>query len=339
MPVDMNHKKTVLLTGANGLLGSHITHELIHKGYSVIAFVENGKEPTTLSGLHNVSFVYGNILNKHEVLSASENCDYIIHAAASTAVMPARSQSINDINIWGTQNIINAAIHHKVERLLYIGSANTFGYGTIDDPGNESKPFCGNKFGLDYIDSKYEAHQHVLNAVKYNNLPAVILCPTFMLGKYDSKPGSGAMVASIHDKKVPGYSSGGRNYVYAADVAVAVVNAITLGKVGEAYILGNKNLNYKSAFQLIAKTIGVKAPTVSIPKFFVLAYGALCSTIIKLTNKPMPVNFAMACIANEGFYYDCSKAVKELGLPQTPIDIAISECYNWLKNHNLLNKK
>src|ERR1041384_5868952 len=189
----MKHpRKTVFLTGANGLLGSHITRELLSKNYLVKAFIETGKQPSTLENLEGLTFVYGNILNRKEVIAASENCDYIIHAAASTAVMPARSQIINEINISGTQNIINASITNRVKRLIYIGSANTFGYGTLQDPGNETVPFCGDKFGLDYIDSKHEAHRRVLNAVRYNNLPAVILCPTFMLGKYDSKPGSGA---------------------------------------------------------------------------------------------------------------------------------------------------
>lgn len=334
-----NNKKIVFVTGAAGLLGSHVTRELLLRNYSVVAFVENGKEPETLSGLTDVTFVYGNILNKEEVLAASAGCDYIIHAAASTAVMPARSQIINSVNITGTQNIINASLTHSVKKLIYVGSANTFGYGGLDDPGNETKPFCGGKFGLDYIDSKFEAHQRVMNAVKYNNLPAVIVCPTFMLGKYDSKPGSGAMVVSVHSEKLPGYSAGGRNYVYVADVAVAIVNAIELGKVGESYILGNKNMDYKTAFGLIAKTIGSKAPAIKMPKFVVLSYGALCSFISTVFKKPMPVNFQMARIANEGFYYDCTKAVTELRMPQTQIETAISECYGWLKKQNLLIKK
>jgi dihydroflavonol-4-reductase len=333
------NKKTVFLTGAAGLLGSHVTRELLLRNYSVVAFVENGKEPETLSGLVDVKLVYGNILNRDEVLSASKNCDVIIHAAASTAVIPARSQTINSVNITGTQNIINASLSHSVQKLIYVGSANTFGYGSLKDPGDETKPFCGDKFGLDYIDSKFEAHQRVMNAVKYNGLPAVIVCPTFMLGKYDSKPGSGAMVASVHSEKLPGYSAGGRNYVYVADVAVAIVNSIELGKIGESYILGNKNMDYKTAFNLIAKTIGSKAPAIKMPKFVVLSYGALCSFISSAFKRPMPVNFQMARIANEGFYYDCSKAVTELRMPQTQIETAINECYSWLKKQNLLTKK
>jgi dihydroflavonol-4-reductase len=335
----MENKKTVLLTGANGLLGNHITRELLLRNYSVVAFVEKGTDPGTLSGLSDVNFIYGNIINKDEVLSAAANCDYIIHAAASTAVIPARAQFINDVNISGTQHIINAALTHSVKKLIYVGSANTFGYGSMKNPGNETKPFCGDKFGLDYIDSKFEAHQRVLNAVKYNNLPAVIVCPTFMLGKYDSKPGSGAMVVSVHSEKLPGYSTGGRNYVYAADVAVAIVNSIELGKIGESYILGNKNMDYKTAFRLIAKTIGAKAPAIKMPKVVVLGYGALCSFVSSVFKKQMPVNFQMARIANEGFYYDCSKAITELRMPQTQIEVAVSECYSWLKKQNLLVKK
>ena len=333
------NKKTVFLTGAGGLLGSHITRELLLRNYSVVALIEIGKEPATLTGLTDVSFVYGDILNVEEIISASKYCDYIIHAAANTSVMPARSQKTNDINIKGTQNIIHASLQNKVKRLVYIGSASSFGYGSIKNPGNEASLFSLAKFGLDYIDSKHRAHQMVLSSVKNEKLPAIILCPTFMLGKYDSKPGSGAMIVSVHSGKLPGYSAGGRNYIYAADVAVAVVNAINRGQIGESYILGNQNLNYKNAFTLMAKSIGVKAPAIRLPKFVVLFYGILCSATSKVSKKNMPLNFPMARIANEGVYYNSSKAIKELGLPQTPITVAIKECYGWLKKEGLLNKK
>ena len=162
------------------------------------------------------------------------------------------------------------------------------------------------------------------------------MCPTCMLGKYDSKPGSGAMIVSLHSQKLPGYSRGGRNYVYAGDVAVSVVNAIEFGRIGEAYILGNQNMNYKTAFNLIAKTIGVLPPRIGLPGSVVLLYGVICTCINKLTKKTVPNNIPMAKIANEGFYYDCSKAINELKLPQTPIEIAIRECFLWLKQEGLL---
>lgn len=333
------NKKTVFLTGAGGLLGNHITRELLLRNYSVVAFIETGKEPVTLMGLTDVSFIYGDVLNVEEIISASKDCDYIIHAAANTTVIPARSQKTYDINIIGTHNIICATIHNKIKRLIYIGSASSFGYGSVQNPGSETSPYCSEKFGLDYLDSKYKAHQMVLDSVKNYKLPALVLCPTFMFGKYDSKPGSGAMVVSVHSGKLPGYSAGGRNYIYAADVAVAVVSAVERGQIGESYILGNQNLNYKNAFALIAKSIGVKAPAIRLPKLVVLLYGIFCSSISRVTKKNMPVNFAMARIANEGVYYNSSKAIRELGLPQTPITVAIKECYGWLKKEGLLNKK
>lgn len=276
-PNRQNEPAKVFVTGANGLLGSHITRELLRRNLSVVAFTEKGSEAKTIADLPGVQIVYGDILDGREIIQASEACSFIIHAAASTAVVPARSKHINAVNIDGTQNVIIAAEKNKVKRLVYVGSATTFGFGSIENPGTESRAFCSAKFGLDYIDSKFQAHQQVLHAVKNRDLPAIIVCPTFMFGKYDSKPGSGDMLVSVYNKKVPGYSYGGKNYVYAGDVATAVVNALSMGRVGEAYILGHRNLDYKSAFHLIAQTLEVKCPVLPLPKPVVLAYGVCCS--------------------------------------------------------------
>jgi len=334
--VDQNRPERVFLTGANGLLGSHICRELVKRNYKVTAFIEKGREGITLSGLTGLAMIFGDILNRHQVLEASAGCDYIIHAAASTTVIPARSKIVNEVNINGTQNILLAAQQHGLKRLVYVGTATSFGFGTRENPGNETKAYSSGKFGLDYIDSKYEAHRRVLHAVKAHDLPAIIVCPTFMFGRYDSKPGSGAMLVNVYNNKIPGYSFGGKNYVSAGDVSVGVVNALTMGRIGESYILGNQNMDYKAAFQLIAKTLNVKGPVLPLPRLVVMAYGACCSLLNLVLKKPMPVNLALAKIANEGCYYDSSKARNELKLPQTPIEEAIRECYEWLKKENLV---
>lgn len=330
-------KEIVLLTGANGLLGNHIVRELLKRNYQVFAFIERGRGAKTLEGLPEVTLIEGDILNREDVVRAAESCDYIIHAAASTSVIPARSKLVNAVNIDGTQNVIIAAQRHKVKRLIYVGSATSFGYGSIDKPGDETKSFSSAKFGLDYIDSKLEAHKRVLHAVRTQDLPAVIVCPTFMFGKYDSKPGSGAMIVSVYNRAIPGFSKGGKNYVYAGDVAVGIANAMKKGRIGESYILGNLNMDYKNAFELISTTLQVKGPGLRLPKTAVIAYGACCSALSVVFRKPLPVNLAIARIANEGCYYDSSKARSELDLPQTPIEHAILECFEWLKQEKVLN--
>lgn len=328
----------VFVSGATGLLGSHVVRELVARNYSVKAFVEYNANTATINGLKNLEICYGTILDADALVRESAKCMYIIHVAASTCVFPSRNKLVKEINVTGTKNMIEAALRNNTKRMIHVGSANTFGYSSIDNPGNETLPFCCGKFKLDYIDSKFEAHQEVLNAVNEKQLPAIIVCPTFMLGKYDSKPGSGALVASIYNNTLPGYTKGGKNYVHVNDVAIAIVNALHMGKIGESYILGHQNLNYKEAFELIAKSTGRKAPQLCLPKWLTVFYGATNELFCKAVGITPKVTLAIARIGNEGFYYDSRKAIRELKMPQTPIDVAVRDCFLWLKENNLLNK-
>lgn len=325
----------ILVTGADGLLGSNLVRELLGRGHSVRAFVQPGRQQKTLEGLSLEKFS-GNLLNRDEVEKAAEGCNAIIHCAASTSVWPTRSEIINTVNIEGTRNIIEAVKKNKLERLVYIGTANSFGFGTKSIPGVEGNPYKSATYGLDYMDSKYKAQQLILKEVKENNLPAVIVNPTFMFGPYDSNPSSGAMIVALYKGKVPGFTSGGRNYVCAKDAAVAIANALTKGRVGECYILGNQNLSYKEAFGKIASTIGVKAPSLPIPSVFAKLYGRVGSLIGTLSGKAPAISYPLSRIACDEHYYSPAKAVKELELPQTPVEVGIKECFEWLKENGYL---
>jgi len=188
------------------------------------------------------------------------------------------------------------------------------------------------------MDSKYKAQQLILNEVKENALPAVIVNPTFMFGPYDSTPSSGAMIVALYKGKVPGYTSGGRNYVCAKDAAVAIANALTKGRLGECYILGNQNLSYREAFEKIAVTIGVKPPSLPIPSVFAKLYGGIGSLTGKLTGKAPAISYPLSRIACDEHYYTPAKAVKELELPQTSVEVGIKECFDWLKENGYLTK-
>jgi dihydroflavonol-4-reductase len=188
------------------------------------------------------------------------------------------------------------------------------------------------------MDSKFKAQQLILKEVKENSLPAIIVNPTFMFGPYDSAPSSGAMIVALHKGKVPGYTSGGRNYVCAKDAAVAIANALTKGRIGECYILGNQNLSYKEAFGKIASIIGVKPPSLPIPSAFAKLYGRVGSLIGTISGKAPAISYPLSRIACDEHYYSAKKAVQELELPQTPVEVGIKECFDWLKENNYLTK-
>lgn len=326
----------ILLTGADGLLGSNLLRELLNRGHAIRAFVHPARDHQSIREL-DVELFTGDLLHATDISKAAIGCDAVIHCAANTSVWPTRSKIVNQVNIEGTKNVIRAVQENKIQRLIYVGTANSFGFGSKEEPGAEGNPYKSGIYGLDYMDSKYKAQQIILKEVRDNSLPAVIVNPTFMFGPYDSAPSSGAMIVAIYKRKVPGYTSGGRNYICVKDVAVAIANALTKGRVGECYILGNENLSYEEAFIKIASTIGVIPPSLMIPSFFAKLYGRLSSMKGMLSGSAPAVSYPLTQISCDEHYYSVEKSVRELELPQTPIELGIKECFTWLKENNYLN--
>lgn len=328
--------KKILLTGADGMLGNYVLRELLGRGYQVVALTEPGLNDNLLPAFAGLSIFHGDILKPQELTQAFQGCDAVIHAAAITSTWPPRSAIQRKVNYEGTLNVISAALAAGVEKMVHVGSASTFGFGTKASPGDENSPYASAKFGWDYWDSKKDAHYAVLDAVKTKGLPATILAPTFMFGAYDSKPGSGAMIVFVHNHKVLLYTPGGRNFVYTGDVATGIVNALEGGRTGEAYILGNQNLSYGEAFPLMARTIGKPKPSLLMPGFVAKSYGALATIMARMTGRPPTVSYQMMKAGCVGTYYSARKAIRELDLPQTPIETAIRESYEWLCQYGVL---
>jgi len=278
-------------------------------------------------------------LNYQDVETAMKGCDCVIHAAANTSIWPTRSDIIRKVNIQGTQNIIQAVKNNGIEKMVYVGTANSFGAGTKENPGNESVGFNAGKYKLDYIDSKYESHKIVLKAIKEDKINAVIVNPTFMIGEYDSKPGSGALILALYNNKVPGYTKGGRNFISVKDAAIGVCNALRIGKTGESYILGNENLTYAEFNDLVCTELNAKTVKRSIPHIFIYLYGYISEFISFFTRKEPVVSVAVARVSTDNNYYISTKAVEELELPQTPVRNAIREAFEWYVEHEMVSRK
>lgn len=329
----------VLVTGPDGVLGSNLVRELLKRNYEVSVLLLEGTQSPTLSGLPIMSF-YGNILKPESLDLAFENQDVVIHCAAATNVYPARNEFVNKVNIEGSKNIADACLKHNIKRLIYVGTANSFSYGTTKkNPGTEGTPYLSVKYGLDYMDSKRHAQDTILKAVEKQGLPAIVVNPTFMIGPYDSKPSSGQMILALYYGKVPGYTNGGKNYIAVKDVAVAIANATEKGRIGECYILGNENLTYKEAFQKIGTTIGKNPPKLKLANAVVKSYGAINSSLAKVFKFNPALTKELAVISCDKHYYSAEKARKELDLPQTPIETAVKECFEWFRENGYLSKK
>ncbi len=326
----------ILVTGADGLLGNNLVRELLSRDHEVSVLLLPNSPTHSLDEL-NIERFYGNILNPEDIEKAIVGCDAVIHAAANTNIWPSRSEIIRKVNFNGTKNMIDAAVKANIKRFIYIGTANSFGFGSKQNPGNETKPYSSAKYGVDYMDSKLEAQKLVLKAVKDHGLPAITVNPTFMLGPYDTKPSAGAMILAIYEEKVPGFAPGGRNYLYVKDAAVGIANGLTKGRIGESYIVGNINLSYQEMFTKMANLVNAMPPKIKIPSIFIKIYGMIGSLYGSLTKKQPTVSYPMALISCDEHYFDPQKARDELDLPQTDIDTAITESFNWLKENGYCN--
>lgn len=321
---------TVLVTGANGFLGRHLVAELLRRGYRVRALVRAGNGRAA----RLVECWVGDICQPATLVGAADGCGAIIHAAALAQVNPARNPAVWAVNYGGTANVLDLARRADVGRFVYVGTANVFGFGPQLYPGDETRPYAGRGYGLDYMDSKRAATELVQRAVAQGRLPAVLVHPTFMLGPGDAKPTSNALLLALYRGRVPGYPAGGKNYVYVGDVAVATVNALDQGRVGESYILGHQNLSYREAFGLLARLMDVRPPRRAVPAPLARLLGAAGDLQAWLSGRPSRLNSAMVAVANDGHYFSGRKAIAELGLPQTPLEQAVREALAWFKAHN-----
>jgi dihydroflavonol-4-reductase len=328
----------VLVTGPDGLLGSNLVRLLLERGYETRVLLQNGRNNRTLDGL-DLEIVKGDVLDRDSVETAVKGCSVVLHAAANTNTNPSRSSIVRGVNIEGTRNILHAVRKHPVERFVHVGTTNSFGFGTKENPGNETLPYTAGKYRLDYFNSKHAAQHMVIREIEEHGLPAVIVNPTFLVGPYDSKPGFGTMIIAMYYQTLKVIPRGGRNYIDARDVAAGIANAISMGRIGECYILGNCNLSYGEIFNMICRIVDVAPPKRHIGPLFAKMYGLVSQVAGAVTGKPSGINLAIARISCDEHYYTAQKAIDELALPQTPIERAIEDAFVWLKENGYLDEK
>ncbi|WP_212005056.1 NAD-dependent epimerase/dehydratase family protein [Chitinophaga sp. HK235] len=325
--------KTVLVTGANGFLGSNLTRELYRLGYDVKAMIR----PTAdLKGIADIpcEVFFGHIDNKNDVDAAVAGCDIVVHAACITDQWNITFEEYERINYTSTQYIVEACIHQRVERLIYVSTANTIGPGSRLYPGSELNGFTLFSARSGYINTKYLAQQYVLEQVAASRLEAVVVNPTFMVGPCDVKPSSGKLLLYGLKKKVLFYPPGGKNFVHIQDVCRGIVNAIQYGKTGNCYLLAGHNLSYREFYTILNSITGEKKLMIRIPKTVLRIAGTTGSLLQRFARVKGRLNHTAAYMLCMDNYYSGKKAERELHVKYTPVEEAISSAFHWFRENN-----
>jgi dihydroflavonol-4-reductase len=322
-----------LVTGGTGFIGSHVARKLIAEKIPVRCLIRGSSKRANLAGL-DVEYVTGDLADTASLKSALQGCDLLFHVAADYRLWAPHPEEMDRINVEGTRDLLRAAADAGVKRIVYtssvaaIGRPKTNGHLGI---GTEALDPTPEQLVGPYKRSKFLSDK-LVRELAQGGLPVVLVNPTAPIGSHDIKPTpTGKMIVDFLNGKMPAYVDTGMNFISVEDVAAGHWFAFQKGRVGERYILGHKNMTLKAFLDTVARLSGRPAPRIRIPYAVAYLAGAVSTGLSHLTHREPAIPLDGVRMAHEPMYYDASKAVRELGLPQTPIEDAIRQAITWFK--------
>ncbi len=320
----------VLVTGATGFVGSNVAKKLIERGYEVNVLARPESNLLNIEDL-SVNICYGDLTDYDSLKKAASGCKGLFHVAASYSFWSRNPEKVYNINVGGTKNAIKAALAVGIEKIVYTSSESTIkvGKGKIGREGaiNKLSDVAG-----DYKRSKVLAEIKVRDMCR-KGYPVIIVNPTTPIGQRDIKPTpTGRIILDFLLGRMPAYVNTGLNVIDVEDVAMGHVLAFENGRVGQNYLLGNKNLTLKQILETLAKLTKRKAPSTQIPIWLALSAAYFDEFFSgKLLKKPPRIPLPAVQTAKKFRFFDCSKAVNELKIPQSPVEEAFNKSINWFK--------
>jgi dihydroflavonol-4-reductase len=261
---------------------------------------------------------------------AVKGASTLYHVAADYRLWTRHRGDLHRSNVEGTENVLRAAADAGVEKVVYTSSVAALG---LVDGGSadETTPVVRDRIIGEYKKSKYDA-ERVADAWAGKGLAVVIVNPSTPIGERDIKPTpTGQMIVDFLNRKMPAYVDTGLNLVDVRDVAEGHLLAAEKGKVGERYILGNRNMTLKEILDALSALTGIPSPTVKLPHWIPFAAAAIDTAFARVSWRAPHVSLDSVRMSTHRMYFDASKAVRELGLPQTPVEDALGRAVSWFR--------
>jgi dihydroflavonol-4-reductase len=330
-----------LVTGSTGFVGANLCAALVAHGWSVRALHRASSRLTALEGIP-VEHAIGDVNEPHSLAVAMRGCDVVFHVAAVADYWRQSAEKLYRVNVEGTRAVCQAALEAQISRLVFTSSVASLGIPKPGQPADESHEFNLPPERFRYGHSKLLA-EGVVHEFVARGLDAVIVNPSIILGPGDLNEISGSIVTQVARRRSASlvYPPGGVNYIDVQDVCagqIAAAEHATLlragrGRTGERYILAAHNLTHHEAMKTVAEVVGTPQPCIGIPRVLVGPLAALLDLAAKIAGRPLPMNGDQMRLSTEMVYFDASKAIGELGLPQTPFRETVERTYQWYKAH------
>ncbi|MEE9541697.1 MAG: hopanoid-associated sugar epimerase [Candidatus Bipolaricaulota bacterium] len=325
-----------LVTGATGFIGSSILRKLLAQGYQVRALVREQSNTRNLDEL-NIEVAFGDITNADSLGPALRGCTHLFHAAALYSFWVKERALLYKVNVDGTRNVLQAAKEAGIDRVVYTSSVAALAVPVGKIPTTEETPVDFTQIVGDYKKSKYYAEQVALEYAR-DGLPVVIVNPSFPVGPRDIKPTpTGQTILDFLNRKLPAYIETGVNVVDVEDVAVGHLLAAERGEIGQRYILGGTDMTMGQLLKTLSGITGLPAPRVRLPYLPILGLSYLNTAYCRLTMATPRMTPETIRMSRHHMYYDPTKAIRELGFPQTRPRAALEKAVNWFQDNGYVN--
>src|SRR3954469_19271015 len=295
-----------LVTGATGLVGSHVAPALVERGDDVRVTVRESSRRGGIADL-DVERVTADVLDRRQVRRALRGGDRLFHVAGTTNLRSTWREQYRT-NVEGTRIVLEEALRAGVERAVHTSSVAAIGPARRGSTADERQPFTAGRYGLPYVNAKHEAEKVALDICAHG-LPVVIVNPAHVLGPGDLHHSSTEFVRRFLRRQIPLYVDGALCIVGAHDVARGHLLAEERGGIGERYILGGRNFTNDRLFADLGRLSGVEPPALKLPLTATLAMARAAD--------PMPGRPAVTAdevrALSLWWAYHSTKAKRELG--------------------------
>jgi dihydroflavonol-4-reductase len=324
-----------LVTGSAGFIGSNVVRTLLEDGHDVRALHLPNEDLRNLRGL-DVERVRGDVTDAQAMRETMRGCEVVFHLAAVYALWTKDADIMHRVNVIGTQNVLDAARAEGVRRVVHTSSIARFGGQGPHRRATEASDFALGVTGDRYSRSKADAHEVAVRAAREQDV--VIVAPCGPIGPGDAGPTpTGRLLLSAVKLPIALVADTTTNFADVRDMARGHVLAAEKGKRGETYLLGCRDVSLVEIARMALDALGATKRIVVAP-FIAASIVARGLSLIadRVTGRPPLFTPQAVRIARLGLRADCSKAVRELGMPQSPIDRAVADAMSWFAREGYL---
>ena len=326
---------SVLVTGATGFVGSAVARALVHCGSQVRVLVRSGSDRGNLQGLP-VQIAVGDLTDRASLERALTGCTALYHVAADYRLGARDPAQLYRNNVDGTRNILDAARHAGVERMVYTSSVATIGLPQDGSPGEETTPVALVDMIGHYKRSKYLAEDLVRDAAR-TGFSVVIVNPSTPIGPGDVKPTpTGQIVLDAARGRTPAYVDTGLNIVHVDDVAAGHLLAFHRGRAGERYILGGQDMTLREILVQIAQLVGRKPPRIRLPHAALLPIAFVAEAFAKASGRGTRITVESVRMSRKRMFFSSAKAIRDLGYSSRAPLAAFEDALAWFRERGLL---